>query len=127
MPIWVESIVGADHVGRAEMRQIDVVYAKVFAFIEMTIYPSRCASRKSWMIIDYSQAIQWQSHFGCVEYRQVCCSVITFTDWVFQRFDVITTDSPFLTSILHVFECVRIRSVMLSDIVRLFCDILCPS
>ena len=111
MPIWIESIGRSrSRRSRGDIRQIDVIYAEVFAFIEMTIYPSRCASRKSWMIIDYSQAVQITiTYLLCLEYREVF-SVITFTDWMFQRFDVIATDSPFLTSILHVFECVRICS-----------------
>ena len=59
MPIWIESIGRSrSRRSRGDIRQIDVIYAEVFAFIEMTIYPSRCASRKSWMIIDYSQAVQ---------------------------------------------------------------------
>ena len=30
-------LIGVEQVGRADERQIDVVYAKVFAFIEMTV------------------------------------------------------------------------------------------
>ena len=97
MPIWIESIGRSrSRRSRGDIRQIDVIYAEVFAFIEMTIYPSRCASRKSWMIIDYSQAIQWHSHsFVVFDLGNLVSRTITLTDWVFQRFDVINTDSPF--------------------------------